>query len=188
MNAAPLVSVIVPTHNRPEMLAEALASVRAQTFTDYEIIVVSNGELPRTAAASQKVAVLAGARWFVLADGNVSAARNFGIERTKGEWIAFLDDDDLWLPDKLERQMKALEITGADMIACDYVESYRDGSKVLQRPRLLPGVSYLEGLNHLQWWAATPSVVVRRSVVQAVNGFDVRLYYGEDVDLWRRIA
>src|SRR5260221_8617571 len=101
----PLVSVVIPTHNRPDMLAEALASVRAQTFTDYEVLVVSNGEHHELRAVSRVVAHKHDCRYFELAKGAVSAARNFGVKQAKGEWIAFLDDDDLWLPNKLEQQL-----------------------------------------------------------------------------------
>src|SRR6266852_5744847 len=116
----PLVSVVIPTHNRPQLLAEAIASVRAQTFTDYEIIVVSNGESADMRHASGMAA--AGCQYFELPRGNASAARNFGIAHATGEWIALLDDDDLWLPEKLERQLEEAKSSGADMVTCDYIE------------------------------------------------------------------
>src|SRR5215831_17242003 len=125
----PLVSVVVPTHNRPEMLAEALASVRAQTFTDYEVIVVSNGESDDVRRASHEVAIAHGCLYLALPKGNLPAARNFGIERAKGEWIAFLDDDDLWLPNTLERLIAQARLAGADMIASDYIEFDHRGEK-----------------------------------------------------------
>src|SRR6266404_3543486 len=103
MSSSPCISVIVPTHNRPEMLAEALASVRSQTFTDYEIIVVSNGESAEMRRTSREVA--AGCVYLEFDCGNVSFARNAGIKRASGDWIAFLDDDDIWLANKLERQI-----------------------------------------------------------------------------------
>jgi glycosyltransferase involved in cell wall biosynthesis len=184
---APLVSVVVPTHNRPNMLAEALASVRAQTITDYEVIVVSNGE--DDPDRSRLAADACGAQFCVMPEGNVSAARNLGIKLATGAWIAFLDDDDLWFPDKLDLQLKAAEMTGADMICSDYVDQFDDGREKIVRPRLRAGQSYLEAISEMRdWWAATPTVMVRRSVVTGLNGFDPRLYYGEDVDLWRRIA
>src|SRR5260370_42068750 len=133
----PLVSVGIPTHNRPRMLAETLASVRAQTFTDYEIIVVSNGESAEERRASQEAA--SGCVYLELDRGNVSAARNFGIERAKGEWIAILDDDDLWPPNKLERQVAEARRTGADMITGDFVEFYPDGCEIIIRPRVPEG-------------------------------------------------
>src|SRR5258708_4755139 len=67
----PLISVVIPTHNRPDMLAEALDSVNAQTFVDYEIVVVSNGEDPQTRSESRGIASLRGARYFALSDGSV---------------------------------------------------------------------------------------------------------------------
>jgi glycosyltransferase involved in cell wall biosynthesis len=181
----PLVSVVVPTHNRPDMLAEALASVRTQTFSEYEIIIVSNGEDSKMRERSHAVAALYGAQYFALKRGNVSVARNFGIDQAKGEWTAFLDDDDIWLPEKLERQLAELERTGADMIACDYVEFDEYGVK----PDLIsrPGPADVRKLSHLQWWAALPSVVVRTGVLREIN-FDVSFSSCEDTDLWRRIS
>jgi len=107
------------------MLAEALASVRAQTFTDYEIIVVSNGESGETQARSHAAAARHGARYFSLPIGNLSIARNFGIGEAKGAWIAFLDDDDIWLPAKLERQIAAANQTDASMIPATSFSSFR---------------------------------------------------------------
>jgi glycosyltransferase involved in cell wall biosynthesis len=182
----PLVSVIVPTHNRPGMLAEALASVRAQTFTDYEIIVVSNGESDDMRRASRDAA--SGCVYLELDRGNVSAARNFGMERAKGEWIAILDDDDLWPPNKLERQIAEAEATGADMIAGDFVEFYPDGQEIIVRPRLPDGWSYVKALNHYRWGAATGATLIRRRIFDEIGGFNPRLRYSEDNDLWRRIS
>jgi glycosyltransferase involved in cell wall biosynthesis len=184
----PLVSVIIPTHNRPAMLASALASVREQTFKDYEVIVVSSDETALH-ATSRATAERFGAKFLWLFEEGVSRARNLGIEHARGEWIAFLDDDDLWFPDKLERQMLAAAATGADMICTDYIDEFDDGRRKIVRPRLRAGQSYIKAISEMQdWWAATPTVMVRRSVVTGLNGFDPRLYYGEDVDLWRRIA
>jgi len=184
----PLVSVVVPTHNRPEMLAETLASVQAQTFVDYEIIVVSNGESPEMRGQSQAVTTLVDARWFALDEGNVSAARNFGIARAKGEWIAFLDDDDLWLPHKLERQVTEAHRTRADMISADYIEFYPDGRQLRRQARLIEGWTHVQATNHQYFWALPSAVMVRKVALDAVGGFDSALRYCEDNDLWRRIS
>ena len=172
----PLVSVVVPTHNRPEMLAEALASVRAQTFTDYEVIVVSNGESDEVRRASHEVAAAHDCLYFALPEGNLPAARNFGIKHAKGEWIAFLDDDDLWLPNKLERQMTIAEQTRADMISC-------------APPRKIPdGWLYVKAACHELPWAAPSEIMVRKCAIEQVGGFDPHQRYCEDIDLWRRIS
>jgi glycosyltransferase involved in cell wall biosynthesis len=183
-----LISVIVPTHKRPQMLVETLASIRAQTFTDYEILVISNGENAEVRNASQTAAATYDCRYFALDEGNVSAARNFGIGQADGEWIAFLDDDDIWLPHKLQRQVAEATRTGADLIGCDYIEFYADGREILRQPRAREAWSYTQALNYLYWWSTPSGVIVRRSTLDAVGGFDRRQRYGEDNDLWRRIS
>jgi len=185
----PVISVIIPTHNRPALLAEAIASVRGQTFSDYEIIVISNGESLDTRAQSKAVATLYDARWYALSAGNAGAARNFGVEQTKSEWIAFLDDDDIWLPQKLEHQIVAARRSGADLIACDIVNFFPDGSEVEIKMRLPPDVMYVEALCRQKWWGPTPSaVLLRRSVFDGLGGFDPKLITHEDSDLWRRVS
>jgi glycosyltransferase involved in cell wall biosynthesis len=182
--ACPLVSVIIPTHNRPEMLAEALGSVRAQTFTDYEVLIVSNGENADMRQASQEVAAPYG-KYFERSAGNVSSARNFGIELAKGKWIAFLDDDDLWLPAKLEQQAAEAERTGADMVSRDYIEFFSDGREIARQPRLFDGWSYTKALSQQYWWAAPSAVMVRKRLFDEIGGFDPRQRYSEDNDMWR---
>ncbi len=170
------------------MLAEAIGSVKAQTFQDYEIIVVSNGESPEMRRASRAAAATFNAHYIELPKGNISAARNFGIKRANGEWIAFLDDDDLWDSTKLERQLAEAERTGADMVACDHVEFFVDGRETFRKPRLLDGGTHTKALNHLSWWAAPSAVIVRKRVLDEIGGFDPRLRWTEDNDLWRRIS
>jgi glycosyltransferase involved in cell wall biosynthesis len=170
------------------MLAEALASVRAQTFTDYEIIVVANGERPEMIRQTRRVAASHGARYYTMPEGNASVARNFGIAAARGEWIALLDDDDLWLPEKLERQLAEAERTGADMVTSDYVEFYPDGREKVRRWRVLDGCSYLEAISHGDWTAGTPTVLARKRAFIALGGFDSTLRYAEDLDMWRRIS
>lgn len=170
------------------MLAEALASVRAQTFTGYEIIVVANGESPAMEEASRAAAAAHGARYFALPEGNGSAARNFGAAQARGEWIAFLDDDDLWLPHKLERQIAVAAQTRADMIVCDYVAFYPDGRESIRRPRPREGWPYLKAISHHRWCALPSTTMVRKCALDAVGGFDPQQHVVQDSDLWRRIC
>jgi glycosyltransferase involved in cell wall biosynthesis len=184
----PLVSIVVPTHNRPDWLAEALASIRAQTFTDYEVIVVSNGENGDMRKKSQAAAAIHKCWYFALDQGNVAVARNFGVKRARGEWIAFLDDDDIWLPNKLERQLAEARCTGADMISCDYVLFYPDGREFLHEPRVPDGWSLTKAVSHHYWWTIPSVTVLRKRVLAEVGGFDPRFICSEDMDLWRRIS
>lgn len=113
--SAPLVSVITPAHDAGRFLRETLASVRAQTFTDWEMVVAENGSTDDTrellAAAAR-----ADARVRVLTIGRPlgpAAARNAAIAEARGRYLAFLDADDLWLPEKLEAQLEFMRTTGA---------------------------------------------------------------------------
>src|SRR5437016_1937557 len=116
MNSKPLVSVVIPTYNRAQRTIASTESVFAQTYTNLEIIVIDDGskdgsseiiekfleERKRTQHGRQ-------IHYFKQPNQGASAARNAGIERARGEFIAFLDSDDTWLPDKLERQLAAME-------------------------------------------------------------------------------
>lgn len=184
----PLVSVVVPTRNRPEMLAEALASVRAQTFTDYEIIVVSNGESRLSRGESRAAASAHGARYFALRRGNISAARNHGVAQASGEWIAFLDDDDIWVPHKMTLQLEEARRTAADMVSSDYVKFHPDEPDTLFRPRPPAGWTYHKAASHIRWWANPSATIVRKSVLDQLGGFDPRQRFTEDGELWRRLA
>src|SRR5262245_21923057 len=109
----PLVSVIVPTRDRPTLLARALASIDAQTFCAGEIIVVDDGSQN---PPHEVIAGFPSVRLIVLPRrGGAAAARNVGIRASRGEFVAFLDDDDAWLPSKLERQVELLAASPPDV-------------------------------------------------------------------------
>ncbi len=106
----PLVSVVVPTHNRARLLRRTLRSILAQHMVDLEVVVIDDGSTDDTgdvAATDPRVLVIRNRE-----SAGVSAARNRGIAAARGEWIAFCDDDDLWSPDKLNRQLTAADACG----------------------------------------------------------------------------
>ena len=102
-----LISVIIPTFNRVEFISEAIDSVLSQTYSNFEIIVVDDGSTDNTKQLLTKY----GSRitYDFQENKGVSSARNKGLDIAKGEWIAFLDSDDIWLPEKLSLQMQDLE-------------------------------------------------------------------------------
>src|SRR3972149_4226240 len=102
-----MVSIIIPTYNSDKFISEALCSVLRQTCTDYEIIVIDDGSTDRTKDIIEKT--FPEVRYFYIPNQGVSRARNYGIRRARGEFIAFLDADDLWLPEKLEKQLKVFK-------------------------------------------------------------------------------
>lgn len=129
----PLVSAVIPTRNRPESVCRAVESALAQTYTNLEVIVVIDGPDPKTVEALEALQDLR-LRIVALAE-NVggSEARNIGVREAKGEWIAFLDDDDEWLPEKIEKQLEvAIHLQrNYVFIASQYIELSPLGKRVL---------------------------------------------------------
>ena len=117
MKQDPLVSVVIPTYNREQLLPAAIDSVLAQTYREFEIVVVDDGSTDRTAdkieSMSRSISEDGGRtpriRYFHQSNQGQSAARNKGIAEAKGDWIAFLNSDDVWLPEKLMSQIRAIE-------------------------------------------------------------------------------
>src|SRR5271155_324881 len=113
----PKVSVVIPTYNRAEKVRKTVESVLAQSFTDLEVIVVDDGSSDETGQTLEH-AFGDRIRYYFQPNQGVSAARNKGIEEARGEWIAFLDSDDLWEKEKLECQLDALERFAPHCDAC----------------------------------------------------------------------
>ncbi len=186
----PVVSVVIPTYNHAEYVLDTLASVFGQTFTDYEIIVVNDGSPDDTTARLRPLAEAGRVRYFEQANAGQAVARNRGFAEARGEFIAFLDDDDLWPPDKLAWQVAAMRehpewamlsglsgLLGADGVPA---ESHRaDDVLVLQ-----PTEEMFEGSGiH-----SPGQVLIRRDALAAVGGFDPKLWGSDDMDLWIRLS
>lgn len=185
------VSIVIPTYNRARDLHRALASVAAQTFSDFEVLVMDDGSQDRS---REVVEALNDGRFkysWEEPSGGPAHPRNRGIARSTGEYIAFLDSDDWWKPNKLEESLKSLE-RGADVVYHDLIRTGRLGfvpfhRTVPTRP-LADNVFHdlLANGNALN----TSSVVVRRSLMSQIGGFDEdrALVAIEDYDAWLRLA
>ena len=110
----PRVSIIIPTFNRSAIVPNAIESVFRETYSDYELIVVDDGSTDDTRDRLQEY--VARIKYVYQANRGVSAARNAGTKLARGEWIAFLDSDDVWHPTKLERQFEALALLGSGSV------------------------------------------------------------------------
>ncbi|MEA2108856.1 MAG: glycosyltransferase [Pseudomonadota bacterium] len=183
----PLVSVIIPTFNRAAMVVEAVDSVLAQSYQPLEIIVVDDGSTDdtrvRLAAYGECVKVIRRPL-----NSGVSAARNCGIRRSCGSYVALLDSDDLWLPDKIERQMDFF-FTHPEAMICQTEETWiRRGKRVnpKHKHRKYSGSIF----SHcLPLCIVSPSAVMfKRELISRVGLFDEQLPACEDYDLWLRIA
>ena len=183
----PLVSVVVPTYNRALLLGRTLRAILAQECTDLEVVVVDDGSTDETArtavAADPRVAVIRNQQ-----PAGVSAARNRGIAAARGDWIAFCDDDDLWSPLKLIRQLEAADRAGADWVYAGDV-NIDEGLQVLSGGPPPDPEAVLAGMSRSNPLASGSSnVLVRTSVLAAIGGFDPTLRRTEDWDLWIRLA
>ena len=181
-----MVSVIIPTFNRSAYVAEAVASVLAQTRTAMELIVVDDGSTDDTTAVLERFG--ASVRAISQVHSGVSAARNTGIRSASGEWLAFLDSDDLWKPRKLSSQLQFLSMH-PELRICQTEEIWiRNGQhlnpcKCHQKPE---GHCFERLLDRC---LVSPSaVMIHRDIFEEVGLFDESLPACEDYDLWLRIG
>jgi glycosyltransferase involved in cell wall biosynthesis len=192
MTGDPRVSIVIPAFNAAATLARALDSVRAQSFTAWEAIVVDDaGREDGTAA---RVASYADSRLRLIRRserGGPSRARNDGIAAARGEFIAFLDADDEWLPEKLARQVEILaKDPGVSLVACDMRALYEDGHEglsVFARQAPVEGKTAWKALLASSF-IGTSSVLTRRALLREFDGFDPGLAVGEDQDVFIRLA
>lgn len=186
-DSIPTVSAVIPTYNREAFLRDAIRSACEQTFSNIEIVVVDDGsgdgscDVVRTLGDSR-------IRYFYRDHAGVSAARNFGVSKSKAPFIAFLDSDDLWLPDKVEAQLGFFESNG-DVSICQSEEIWmRYGRRVnpMAKHRKHSGWIFDECL---PLCVVSPSaVMMRREAFELLGGFDESLPACEDYDLWLRAS
>ncbi len=183
----PLVSVIIPTFNRAGMVVEAVDSVLAQSYQALEVIVVDDGSTDdteaRLAGYGERIKVIR-----CSLNRGVSAARNCGIRRSCGSYVALLDSDDLWLPDKVERQVDFF-LKQPEAMICQTEEIWiRRGKRVNPRRKHRKYSGYI--FPHcLPLCIVSPSaVMIKQELLSQVGLFDEQLPACEDYDLWLRIA
>jgi len=186
------VSVIIPTFNRAHLVKDAIRSAVVQTVSPLEIVVIDDGSTDDTA---QQLADLASELPLPLvyvrqenAGGNV--ARNRGVKAAQGAYVAFLDSDDVWHPDKLEKQLAALDARPeAGAVYCGLREVEVESGRVLSEPnRAYPAGDLVAKLLVSDVTAPTSTYVVRRSVMEAAGYFDESLEARQDWDMWIRVA
>jgi glycosyltransferase involved in cell wall biosynthesis len=182
----PLVSVIIPTFNRAAMLVEAIGSVLAQSERDFELLIIDDGSTDET----QRVCESYGAQLccFKQEHRGVSAARNFGIARARGRFIAFLDSDDLWQRHKLRRQTEWLGAHPEIMLCYTNEIWIRRGVRVNQKKIHQKAGGWIYPLCLPRCIISPSSVLVRRELFEHVGVFDESLPICEDYDLWLRLA
>ena len=185
----PLVSVVIPAYNAAWCIRRAVDSVLAQDFRDFELIVVDDGSRDDTAV------ILAGygdvVRVISKPNGGLSSARNVGISAAKGEYVAFLDADDWWMPAKLARQV-VLMGARPDLLFCSTASAVQTpaGVRLADWRCGLGTASTLESIFSANAYVAGSgsAVMVKRKAFSQTGGFDESLRSLEDIDMWMRLA
>ena len=188
MDNTPLVSVVIPMYNVENYIGETLQSILNQTYKNIEIIVVDDGSKDKSAEVvkdyQQKNACI---RYIFQENSGVSAARNRGIEEASGEYIAFLDSDDLWLESKIEKQLERISSTGMGACYCGF-KHYTDGRIGREFPeRYFEGTIFKEVLQEktVVW---TSSLIVRREIIQQNNLlFEKGCSWAEDMEFFAKL-
>ena len=187
-------SVVIPLYNKQDSIAATLQSVLAQTYTNYEIIVVDDGSTDESANVAEAMlreckvySVECRGKVIRKANGGVSSARNAGILAAKGEYIAFLDGDDLWHPEYLETLHQLIEdYPDAALygIGCTTIH----GDKIPENvtPSTLRGEVEDVWNNYPGYWTGSSSSSSRARLLE-IGLFDTRMTHGEDIDMWWRL-
>lgn len=179
----PKVSVIITTFNRRHFLGAALGSVLSQDYDDREVFIIDDGSTDN----SMEIAAGLPVSYFWKENGGISSARNAGLKIAQGEYIAFLDVDDLWKKRKLSTQMRVMEETGSVLTYTDEIWMH-NGERLNQKIRHRKYSGHI--FEHcLPLCIISPSsAVIHRSVFDTVGSFDESLPVCEDYDMWLRIT
>lgn len=186
--SSPNVSVIISTHNRCKLLPRAIESVLGQNYQDFELLIVSDGSSDDTEAIVNLYNDKRLRFFQHEASKGASAARNTGLQASTGEYIAFLDDDDEWLPTKLQKQVQLLLSVSENvgLVYC-WMDYYDEDIIIKEHHPKLRGSIFRETLDKQPIGNAS-TLLVRREVIEKVGGFDESLPRGNDGDFIRRVC
>jgi len=186
-------SVIIPLYNKAPYVRKALETVCAQTYRDYEIIIINDGSTDNSfIIAEEYLKGIGGVNYKIINQPNagVAAARNNGVAQANGNYLAFLDADDWWEPTYLERMVKLIgDYPDAGLYACNYYY-HKDGNNIVKVQNIKTGYinypkTYYETFAMPVWTGAT---IIPQKVFKDVGGFPLGIKLGEDFLLWAKIA
>jgi glycosyltransferase involved in cell wall biosynthesis len=186
----PSVSIILPTYNRALLLQESIRSILLQTFADFEIIVVDDGSTDNTEAAVRMFADERIKYYKRFENQGATSARNIGIKQASGTYIAFQDSDDIWLPDKLAKQMEVLLRADRD-VGVVYTGYWRiiNNKKNYMPVHAATSDKAAKAVSELLFlFVATPTVLIKKECLERSGMFDERLSRLQEWELWIRLA
>ena len=185
----PLVSAIITTHNRKDLVIKSIKSVMDQTYSNIEIIVVDDGSTDDTGHYIEKIADEASLKYIYNSDAlGGNHARNIGINHSKGEYLAFLDDDDEWLPSKIEKQVRYyLDHPESAFIGCARIDEYDFHTRFYQDPYSIPEGD-LSKIIFCRFLFTTSCMMIRKDKLLRVGLFDEFLKFWQDYELQIRLC
>ena len=182
------VSVIIPTYNHQGYVLETLESLWAQTFKDYEVIVINDGSPDNTAELLRPLAKAGRITYIEQPNAGQAAARNRGLAEARGEYIAFLDDDDLWPPNKLQWQVDCLNTRPELSLVGGVATTFEGIAPATGKPR-----GTTKELPFELFFCGNPfdspgQTLIRAAALKEVGGFDVSVWGADDLDLYMKLA
>ena len=183
----PRITVCIPVYNLEQYIAEALDSLKAQTYQDYEAIIVNDGSTDKSEEIITPYLEDPRFRYIRQENDGVGWHGETATLAAKGEWFAHLDGDDLWLPDKLERQMALIDSEKrTNLVYGNVVMFFEDGRERIAYTKSMPKGDIIREL-YRDNFLCTSSVMIKTADIKAVGGYPIRPY-GEDYMMWLRIA
>ncbi|MFP5042382.1 glycosyltransferase family 2 protein [Parasediminibacterium sp. JCM 36343] len=190
--SVPTVSIIMPAYNAEKYIAESIQSAREQTFDDWELIVVDDGSTDTTAKIVKEAAIKDDRIVYIYKENKkLPAARNTCIRNSKGDFIAFLDADDLWMPEKLQKQVSIFEEQKVDIVFTNGFILQEETQALIDYPTKpgFYGPKEMYGLQYFGNYIPVLSVLIKKELIVAIGEQDESLIYGcEDWDYWLRAA
>jgi glycosyltransferase involved in cell wall biosynthesis len=187
----PLVSVVVRTKERPELLREALASLAAQTYSPIEAVIVNDGGVDVAEIIDDFMSDIDHIQYIHQSEhGGRACAANVGLQSARGEWIGFLDDDDLYEPDALRILISSGEEAGASVVYGQVIREYYrpDGSRDPEIPDYLYARSFDRDLLYWQNYIPVNALVFKKQILPEIKAFNNNLSVAEDWDFFLRLA
>jgi len=188
-----MISVIMPTYNRVWTITQAIGSVVAQTFGDWELIIIDDGSTDETEAAVVNFLLDTRIRYIKQANAGPIVARNNGAKLAKGEWLAFLDSDDAWLPEKLAKQWELVEQSAQPILVYgNYYHINEKGERLGEffDQKTVPHNGWVSSNLLVDNFVTTSTVLLPKQVFLESGGFNqlLNLTIGEDYELWLRLS
>lgn len=184
----PIISVIIPVYNGEKTISETIKSVLNQTFSDFELIIINDGSQDKTLEIVERIKDPR-LKVFSYPNGGLSASRNRGINHASGDYISFIDADDLWTPDKLEAQFRALQEKPNAKVAYSWTNYIDESNRFCRRGSYITVTGNVHAkLLLVNFLENGSNALICRQALSEVGSFEESLFASEDWDMWLRLA